>query len=423
LETIRQYARDRLFESGAGPAARDRHLDFYYDLVIDDTPVGEENVHLSAFSAIGTQKMQEWVERVRAEIDNVRAAVLWAIQSDPLRALAMSDKLPLFFVFEGPALEARQWLEEAIKAVDQLEPAGAEEERRRMALLLQGRTWTGNLQFGEGRHAEAVKTLQAAAEMAQQHNFPGFQAMALSLESLALSFLDQSDAYKVANEALAIQQTEEDPHLQALTLDALIRANMAAGDFTEAKAYYRQAMTLLEEHHTIIGGLMLVSLARLAMQGNNWKEAEELLLKARQGFTDIGSRLFRNMTESEIGHLKRFYGENDAAEAIYRRTIRDWQDLGHQAAVANQLETIAFIAIHRRQIEKAAVLLGAAEAMREHIQVAMLPEERGVYESEVATLRGELGEDRLHRLWEKGRMLDADKAVDFALSAGEHDHV
>src|SRR4029079_15496757 len=52
------------------------------------------------------------------------------------------------------------------------------------------------------------------------------------------------------------------------------------------------------------------------------------------------------------------------AEALYPETIDGWVHLGHRGAVANQLENIAYLAIDRNRPERAARLLGAAEAVR-----------------------------------------------------------
>ncbi|MFN2162688.1 MAG: hypothetical protein ACK2UN_11490, partial [Candidatus Promineifilaceae bacterium] len=109
------------------------------------------------------------------------------------------------------------------------------------------------------------------------------------------------------------------------------------------------------------------------------------------------------------------------AESIYRRTIRVFQERGHRPAVANQLEVLGFIAAHRGQLVRAARLLGAAEALRERIQVDMLALERIEYDGEVTALRETMGEKALQKAWQDGRALDMDTAVDLALSTGGFD--
>ena len=419
LETIRQYAQDRLFEAGEGPVARDRHLNYFAGLVLDRLPLGASETHLSLYSAIGSPEMMGWVGRMHAEMDNVRAAVLWALQSDPERALAMATKLPLFFLFEGVAIEARQWLEEAVRAVKALEPASGEVGRLREILLLQGRLWQGNLQIGGGSHAEAVDTLQNVADRAQQLEHPMLLAMALSLQSLALVILGDPQAYDRAAEALALLEKIGKKRLQAMPLGNMAMAKMQQGDLQAAQALKERIRAIMkEESGTLVNSLQFVTLARLANQSHEYDEAEELLTLARDQFDDLGSYHFRTMAESEIGHLRRHRGDDAAAEAIYRRTIRAYEDLGHRPAVANHLETFAFITIHRAQYRHAAVLLGAAEALREQIDVDMLPDERVVYDAEVGALREAMKPDELTAAWRSGRALDLETAVNLALSGG-----
>ena len=419
LQTIRQYARDRLFEAGEGSAARDRHLDYFTNFVLDRLPLGSDETHLSLYSAIGSPSMMDWVGRMRAEMDNVRAAVQWALQSDPERALAMATRLPLFFLFEGAAVESRQWLEDAVIAVEALEPASGEAARLRETLLLQGKLWQGNLQLGGGSHTEAVDTLQKVEDRARQLESPILLAMALSLESLALVFLGDPQAYNKAAEALALLEEQGEKTLQGMPLGNMAMAKMQQGDLTAAQALKERTRAVMtRESGTLVNSLQIITLARLANQIHEYDEAEELLILARDQFDDLGSYHFRTMAESEIGHLRRRKGDDAAAEAIYRRTIRAYEALGHRPAVANHLETFAFIAIHRAQFDRAATLMGAAEALREQIDVDMLPDERVVYDAEVGALHEAMKPDELTAAWRSGRTLDMETAVNLALSGG-----
>ena len=70
-------------------------------------------------------------------------------------------------------------------------------------------------------------------------------------------------------------------------------------------------------------------------------------------------------SRSELAHIYRHEGRWDEAAAIYRQTILTWQEQGHQAAVAHQLECFAYLAILRGDFEYAAQLLGAAGIARQ----------------------------------------------------------
>lgn len=102
--------------------------------------------------------------------------------------------------------------------------------------------------------------------------------------------------------------------------------------------------------------------------------------------------------------------------AIYRQTIISWQEQGHQAAVAHQLECFAYNAIVRERFDYAAQLLGAAQIARERTN-SPSTEQREIYEKEQAMrqLQVEIGTNELDRLIKKGNLMSLDEAVLFAL--------
>ena len=100
---------------------------------------------------------------------------------------------------------------------------------------------------------------------------------------------------------------------------------------------------------------------------------------------------------------------------MYRETILEWQRLGHRAAVANQLECFAFIAKVNEQPERAIKLLGAAEALRERIQIDMSPMERVEYEREVNDLKANMDRKLFTALWAEGKSMTMGAAIAVAM--------
>jgi len=131
-----------------------------------------------------------------------------------------------------------------------------------------------------------------------------------------------------------------------------------------------------------------------------------------------GSRHPANSMDSQRGHTLRRSGDLDGALKVYRRTILEWQQMGRRAAVANQLECFAFIALAQEKPAMAARLLGAAEVLRESLVDVMMPEEQEEYDVNVAALREVMDLGALEEAWQAGRGLDLDSAVNLALSTG-----
>ncbi|MFP5353687.1 MAG: ATP-binding protein, partial [Gemmatimonadota bacterium] len=102
LETIRQYAAERLEAAGGGDEVRERHARFYIGVVREAEP------HLI------TGERAAWMERVLREMDNLRAVLAWTRDHAPLRCLRLAGSLGWVWYSSGLWFEGRRWLEEAL---------------------------------------------------------------------------------------------------------------------------------------------------------------------------------------------------------------------------------------------------------------------------------------------------------------------
>jgi predicted ATPase/class 3 adenylate cyclase len=98
LETIRQYSNEKLLDSNESAAVRDRHLAAFDRLASLAKP------HLRSHQQV------EWLDRLEMEIDNLRAALGWALEKDALKGLRMAAALYWYWHIRGYRVEAEQWL-------------------------------------------------------------------------------------------------------------------------------------------------------------------------------------------------------------------------------------------------------------------------------------------------------------------------
>ena len=110
LETIRQYANERLVESGEGDAWRARHLAHFLE------------VAQSSRLPVRGPELVEWLAWLDAEADNLRAAIDWAIEADPEAAGQMCIALSLMWRSHSPGAAGVSWLADAVTAVRALPP-------------------------------------------------------------------------------------------------------------------------------------------------------------------------------------------------------------------------------------------------------------------------------------------------------------
>ncbi len=122
------------------------------------------------------------------------------------------------------------------------------------------------------------------------------------------------------------------------------------------------------------------------------------------------------MVKSEFAHLERQQGHFAQAIPLYRETIVEWQNLGHRAAVAHQLECLAMIAKTQEEEQRAARLFGAAEALRENIHMPMTPLEQAAYDREVNDLRANMDETAFDKAWAEGKAMTLEQAISCALA-------
>jgi predicted ATPase len=111
LETVRQYARERLASDEAGEVYRQQHAAYFLELATTAEP------HLSGSDA------KVWRERLQAEQENLRAAFEWALQQEPLTALRLAHQLYVFWVFLGQVKQGGEWLERSLATAPDAPPS------------------------------------------------------------------------------------------------------------------------------------------------------------------------------------------------------------------------------------------------------------------------------------------------------------
>jgi len=117
--------------------------------------------------------------------------------------------------------------------------------------------------------------------------------------------------------------------------------------------------------------------------------------------------------QSSFAHALREHGEFEKALIYYRRTIRLWQDWGHRAAIAHQLECFGFIAQALEDTSRAARLFGAAETIRKSINSLRTPSEQKEFEEAKSSLYSLM--ENFDKAWEQGHTMTMEQAIEFAL--------
>jgi predicted ATPase/class 3 adenylate cyclase len=405
LETVRQYARDRLVAADEASALRTRHLSHYAAIA------GE------AAAALRGPAEVAWLRRLDPEVDNLRAALDWAFESDPDAALSMSRAMLEYWRSRSVGAEALDRVDRAVTLAGSLPepPPDARPEREILvartlaAAALASATW-GDPVAARGWADRAVALARSSGDAVVLLD-------ALSAQSLAKLFSgDDRDPVRAAAEVIALGEELGDWSSVAFAASGL--AMHYAPSDTAASMGWLERATEAARRSGNPSAIAFTALARGRIHGFGGQidEARRAFLEALTRFGEIDDRRFQLVARSDFAHALRRAGNEAEAETEYRATMHEWQHLGNRGAVANQLENIGFLARARGDASRAARLLGAAEALREVAGAAMLAIERAEYDAELARLRAALAPAALAEAWADGRSLTMDEAVGLALS-------
>ncbi|MDQ4036459.1 MAG: adenylate/guanylate cyclase domain-containing protein [Chloroflexota bacterium] len=404
LETIRQYARDRLLEAAEGSVVRERHLRFYLDLALRAEP------------ELQGPGIVTWLALLDADADNLRAAVNWSLEADPPAGVRLCLALALYWRMRS-VTEGLEYLGRAADAARSLPdgaPTGDGEKDTLVARLLAA---AANASWMAGSAAIGRPWAEESLRRARELDDPRALAEALIAMSMTTVFVGEADGVlEWTDEALRLAETIGAWSSIAFLQAGLAQWNVENSDHRAAEARLASATTAAERSGNP-EAIAFTALSRGRMDGfaGRLPEARRAFASAIEGYEQLDDEGMMLVARSDLAHALRLNGIAGEAVDIYRRTLHAWQHAGNRGAIANQLESVAFVALERDEAGRAARLLGAAEAIREDARAPMLSWERFEYDRAVEALRHRLDADDLASALADGRRLGVDAAVAEAL--------
>jgi hypothetical protein len=356
LETIREYALERLEGSGEIEAMRRRHAACFLLLAEDAAPQLE-----------GAEQIT-WLDRLDIEADNVRAALTWSqTAGDFETGLRIAGALAWFWHFRGYASEGRAWLEVALEA-----PTAQVASATRARALI-----AANVLVNVAGDTRQCRRLGGeAVRIARELGDPRILGRALSILASSTFFDDPAASRQHYEEAIPILRAMGDGWGLAFALGPQVAAARAAGDFVAAHALHLEGAAL-----------------------------------SRQ----VGDRRAIGMALIGAAFTWRLQGDLVRAITLYQEALGSLHELGDRWMLARSLEGLA--AVHSLQSEhrRAARIYGAAEALRETIGAPVNISLRPDYDYRVADSCRALGAMEFEAIWAEGRAMSLDQTVAFAL--------
>jgi predicted ATPase/class 3 adenylate cyclase len=407
LETIRQYAREKLFEAKQSSAARDRHFVYFDDL--------SEKM----WNGFRLPDLFDWRDRVDDELENLRAALEWALEKHVENAVHLAGNFCIITGWMSNQTEGLALVKIAIEQTKSFAPVDGQAHIQRQKIIARALYAESLVAFGQGNLPLVIQALQEAITISRSTGDKLILGFSLEMYFTASTMMTVPGGAEAAQEGLSIFTDEVDDKFGlGMAYANMARVAASKGDLKAKQKYSEKLKGLIGELPVSFQtGLIFMGMGMDESRQGNYGTAKTLFEDALDIFKRLRNKNFQMGMTSELGHIARHTGDLNQAKKIYSETIKGWQDLGHRAAIANQLECFAFIAITEEETQRALKLLGAAEALREKISSPMANYEVMEYEKEVAQLRAMLPEAEFNALWAEGKSMKMEQAISCALES------
>jgi predicted ATPase/DNA-binding SARP family transcriptional activator len=357
-ELLRQYGREKLREAGEMEQVRDDHLNFFLKLA----EVAEPKLHSAEQSA--------WMKRLKAEHDNLRSALDWSqAEADNLETgLHLVGMLWRFWQVDGYLSEGRERLE---------------------GFLTQPRT---------------AKPIAARAKALAGAGF------------LAVLQSDLGRAAALAEESRVLSQEVGEKRSAALALNVLGTVARSQGDYATASVLYEQSVALSREvEDRWLIGLSLGNQGLLSFYQGDYERSVAPLEEALTFFEEMDYSYYA-FTLNVLGRVVQYQGDYGRAVTLFKTCLALFWEHGNKWGLAVGLSGLAGVSGGQGQLERAARLFGAEEALREAIHSALPPAVRADHERALASVRAQMDEATFATAWAEGRAMTLEQAVAYALA-------
>lgn len=394
LETIRQYAREKLSESGEAGAIRDQHLAYFLALAGRAEP------------EVQGADQKDWFERLETEHDNFRAALEWSLESGEKGAetgLQMACSLWWYWFMRGYSAEGGKWLERILSASQ----SSGDLVSRAKALSRQA--W---LSFEQER-------LEESLALSQSLGLAGRESLAATYWTLGAGYwylADYAQARTYEEQGLQLYRELGQRWGMCETLTWMAMALVRLGEFQQAEATLQESLALARQAGDLNEiAFSLWQLGNTALAEGNFAQATVRLKESRELYEEIKQDQGFVWSISSLGKAALQSGDYPRAISHYKEVLALYWEKGRERLIAEGLEQLAHAAAVDKQLEQAARLLGAAEALRETSASAQYPHERADYEANLETLRTQLDQAKFAARWAEGRAMPVKQAVTCAL--------
>ena len=399
LETIRDYARERLVQRGEALPAATRHCDHFLTMA------------KAARQGIRGPEQAEWTRRLEAELDNLRAGIALALQGgvDPVLSVKFEVALMIFWMLRGYASEGRKY----VRASLALPAVQASDVAHAHALYV-----GAALANSQSDHAEAARMLEECLALRRGIGNPVDIAATLSTLSLVRLYTgDAISAREGEEEALGIFRELGDRTGEAIGLLHLGQICLHVADDAQARSELEQCLAIARElAHCELESECERLLGEIALEAADVSAARARFGRSLQVCQDAEDKRDEATSLWWMGKAELAAGDLERGAARLASALRALEAFEMRAEVLGCLEDHASLARACGLAEEAARLHAAVASQRERLNLTRSPRSERHWCDAVAATRSDLGEAAFDAAWSQGRAWELDEAVRRALA-------
>jgi predicted ATPase/RsiW-degrading membrane proteinase PrsW (M82 family) len=399
LESIREFALERLAEGAELESLRRRHAEFFLGLA-----------EASEAELRGPRQLV-WARRLGREHENFRAALGWAReQSEGELALRLSFALARFWEQRGTLGEARAWLEAALALEGPAAPA----------IRARGHSYVGRLALLQSDYVRARAALEEGLRLGREiGDREQIAACLLELGWIELVDGEHDRARASLDEGLELSRNLGDEQVVARALRTLGRVHAEQGDAAGAGPLLEESLEIrrrLEDRRGVANAL--ANIGRVALLAGDLATARQMLEQSLSLAREVDDKLRLAEALYFLALVELEQGNAEEARLVLDERLALCRELGDRLGIAECLDALARL-ITTDDAQRAARLVGAADTLRRSLGAEMWPYERSRRELLVSALRSVLGAAAFEAAVGEGTGLTVEQAVDAAVHRKE----
>jgi predicted ATPase/DNA-binding SARP family transcriptional activator len=397
LETLRDYGRERLEETGKAKQAEQRHADWCLNLAKQ-----------AAAATFGPDE-DRWLSVLDREQENIRAALERgaAGRIDQRAFIHLVPALGNYWTVRGRFSEARRWLDNAIKTSD-----GPDYDEDRVPLLnLAGLVayYQSDMASSLERHLECL---------ALRRHLGDRRGVAGSLNNVGMihqKTREPESAKRLYLEALETNREIGNLPWQAINLNNLGNLSVEQGWYDDAQGYLEEALRINRELGNRSNTAHAIhNLGHLALQREQIDTAYKLFMEAVDEARELANDRLYTAAQLGAGTAAMKMNRSDEAKERFRDTLQVAIDGGDDDMVSFVLGSLGYLTCLEENWHEAARFYAAAGRLRERVGLPLAPPDEAALDTQLQHIREKIGEEEFTAAWREGERFTDEEAVQHA---------